>query len=126
MGLHPFPMDHTVNEIVVPTPFHIGAGKMAMIAIYAAARDKFWQTNDILFQLGRDKKPFNTKVLSEKTGLSSGELAMATRNEKIRLFLQRDIRQGMKLGITGTPSFVINGQVYAGSIPADILEQALK
>ncbi len=32
----------------------------------------------------------------------------------------------MKLGITGTPSFVINGKVYTGSIPADILENAIQ
>ena len=121
-----FPMDHTINEIIVPTPFHVGSGKMALMAIYAASQGKFWEANDALFKLGRNKKPFNTKTLAEKTGLSAGALAIATRNKNIRLFLQNDIRQGMKLGITGTPSFVINGKVYTGSIPAEILENIIQ
>ncbi len=118
-----YPMDNTVNEIIVPTPFHVGAGKMAMMAIYAALRGKFWEANDALFALGRDKKPFNTKTLSERIGIPPGELAMATRDTTIRLILQSDIRQGMKLEITGTPSFVIDNHVYAGSIPVEILDR---
>ena len=40
--------------------------------------------------------------------------------------LTNDIRKGMLLGITGTPTFVIDGKVYQGSIPADILEKILQ
>ena len=123
---HHFPMDHTVNDVIVPEPFHIGAGKMAMIAIYAALNGKFWQTNDILFELGQKKKPFNTKTLAEKTGFSSTELAMATRDTKIHILLRNDIRAGMKLGINGTPSFVINGKVYKGTIPSEIIEEIIQ
>lgn len=123
---HHFPMDHTVNEIVVPTPFHIGAGKMAMIAIYAASQGKFWEMNDSLFNLGQNKEPFNTKTLANKTGVSAGALAMATRASNIRLFLQKDIRMGMKLGITGTPTFVINGKTYEGYIPSNIINAAIR
>ena len=121
-----YPMDNTVNEIIVPTPFHVGSGKMAMMAIYASFKDKFWQANNALFQLGREKKTFNTRTLAQKTGIPSGELAMATRDPKIRLLLQRDIRKGMLLHITGTPTFVIDDQVYMGSIPAGILEKAIQ
>jgi len=121
-----YPMDHKENEIVVPTRFHVGAGKMARIAIYAATQGKFWQANDLLFELGRDKETFNTRMIAEKTGLSAGVLSMATRDKNIGLLLRRDILEGMKLGITGTPSFVINGQLYKGSIPAEILKEALR
>jgi protein-disulfide isomerase len=30
------------------------------------------------------------------------------------------------LGITGTPSFVIDGKVYEGSIPANILQKIIQ
>jgi len=123
---HHYPMDNTVNEIIVPTPFHVGSGKMAMMAIYAALKGKFWETNDILFEMGRTKKPFNTKIIASKTGLSSGELAQATRDKSIRLLLRNDILSGMKLHITGTPSFVINDKVYSGAIPPQLLENAIK
>ena len=121
-----FPMDHAVNEIVVPTPFHIGSGKMAILAIYAASQDKFWKMNDILFDLGQSKEPFNTKTLAEASGFTAGELSQATQNPKLKLLLRNDIRQGMKHGITGTHSFIIDDTVYSGAIPMNILNNILQ
>jgi len=123
---HHYPMDHEFNTIVVPEPFHVGSGKMSMIAIYAASKGKFWEMNDALYQMGRDKQPFNTRTLAEKTGFSGGELAAATRHPQIREFLSLDIRQGMKLGITGTPTYVVDGKVYEGSIPSEILGKIMQ
>lgn len=123
---HHYPMDHEFNPVVVPEPFHVGAGKMALLAIYATTQGKFWEMNDALFRLGRDKAPFNTRTLALETGIPSGELTAATSNPHIRQLLDNDIRRGMKLRIMGTPSFVIDGQVYQGSIPADILKKVLQ
>ncbi len=123
---HHFPMDHTVNEIVVPTPFHIGSGKMAFLAIYAAYKGSFWEMNDALYAMAGKKAPFNTRQLVEKTGIPSGELAGAIKNETVQKILGHDIRKGMKLGIMGTPSFVINGEVHVGSIPPEILKEFVK
>ena len=123
---HNYPMDHEFNSVVVPEPFHVGSGKMAMIGIYAALNHKFLEMNDALYAMGREKEPFNTRPLAAKTGLSSGELAAATQNTRIRAMLTNDIRKGMLLGITGTPTFVIDGKVYQGSIPADILERIMR
>ncbi len=122
-----YPLDNEFNSIVVPSPFHVGSGKMALLAIYASLRGKFWQANDALFKLGRDKKTFNTKMLAKATGLSAGELAMAVqdRGNLVYRLLLRDIRKGMKLGITGTPTFVVHGKVYSGSIPPNILQPVL-
>jgi len=119
-------MDHEFNTIIVPEPFHIGAGKMAMIGVYAASKNKFWEMNDALYALGRQKEPFNTKALAEMTGFSPGELATATRHPQIREALLYDIRQGMKLKIVGTPTFVVDGNVYPGALPSDILKQIMQ
>jgi protein-disulfide isomerase len=32
----------------------------------------------------------------------------------------------MKLGITGTPSYYINGRVYEGRIPAEVLKPLIE
>ena len=123
---HHYPMDHEFNNVIVPEPFHVGSGKMAMLAIYAASRGKFWEMNDALYSLGRSKEPFNTKTLGKTTGFSGGELAAATRHPQIRNALLQEIRRGMKLEITGTPTFVIDGKVYPGAIPAQILQPYLQ
>ena len=123
---HHYPMDHAFNSLIVPTPFHVGSGKMAMIGIYAAAQKKFWEMNDALYQIGRAKEPFTTKTLAKITGFSAGELAAATRHPQIREVLLYEIRQGMELEVVGTPTFIIDGKVYAGAIPSDILQPYLK
>jgi len=118
-----YPMDSDFNPTVVPDPFHIGSGKMALLAIYAMTQNKFWQMNDALFQLARSRQSFNTRFLSEKTGIPSKELVAALSHPDIQKQLNHDILKGMKLRITGTPSFVIDGQVYQGFIPPDILKK---
>lgn len=123
---HHYPMDHEFNNIVVPEPFHIGSGKMAMLGIYAASKNKFWEMNDALYAIGREKKAFSTRSLADKTGIAIGELTAALQHPQIREALLYDIRQGMKLHITGTPSYVIDGKVYTGSIPAELLQKGLR
>jgi protein-disulfide isomerase len=120
-----YPMDHEVNYIV-KEPFHIGSGKMALIAIYAAAKGKFWEMNDLLFEIGGRKKQIDLNWVAEKTGLEAADLVRALNAPVIRNKLSRDVWQGMKLRILGTPSFVINGNLYAGNIPADVLQKYLK
>ncbi len=120
-----YPMDHEYNPMVVPTPFHIGAGKMAILAIYATEKGQFWEMNDALFELGRSKKSFNIKFLARKTQIPVNDLATALTDARLKRKLNFDILNGMKKRITATPSFVINNTVYVGSIPPGILQKAI-
>lgn len=121
-----YPMDHDFNPVVIPKPFHVGSGKMALLAIYAMTQGKFWEMNDALFQFGRTKMPFNTKYLAEKTGIPARELTVALSHPDIKKMLNHDILIGMKKRITATPTFVINDKVYTGFIPPEILDQAVR
>ena len=122
-----YPLDHEVNPVVVPEPFHEGSGKLAKVAILAAMRDKFWQTNDLLYAIvhrkGDKAKTISLKEIADKTGLNINELAAALTHPAISAKLRQDIRDGMKLKITGTPAFLIDGQVYQGQIPPKILKK---
>ncbi len=120
-----YPMDHEVNYIV-KEPFHIGSGKMALIAIYAASKGKFWEMNDLLFEIGGRQKQIDLNRVAQKTGLVTADLVRALKDPVFRNKLSHDVWQGMKLRILGTPSFVINGNIYAGNIPADVLQKYLK
>ena len=40
--------------------------------------------------------------------------------------LEEDIRAGLKLNITSTPTFVVGEEVYVGHIPPEIFESALE
>jgi uncharacterized membrane protein/predicted DsbA family dithiol-disulfide isomerase len=120
-----FPMDHKFNPIV-KQPFHVGSGEMALLAIYAAEKDKFWQMNDILFDIGREKEAINIKVLADKVGIDFKELIRSINDQTIRFKLQRDLWDGLKLNISGTPAFVINDKVYLAQIPPEVIKDAIQ
>ena len=119
-----YPMDHEFNPIV-KDPFHVGSGQMALLAIHAAVNGKFLEMNDLLFAKGATGQRIRLKDIAEETGMDLQQLAAALKHEPYQRHLSTDIRQGMKLRIVGTPSYLINGSVYEGNIPAEILKPFL-
>ena len=119
-----YPMDHKFNPIV-KEPFHVGSGAMALLAVYATGRDKFWEMNDILFNVDRRKGTINIKELAEKVGLDYRGLSSSIYDRNTLYRLQIDILEGIKLRITGTPSYVMNDKVYMGEIPPDIIRNVV-
>lgn len=119
-----FPMDHTVNPLV-KKPVHTGSGALAMLAIYAGTQDKFWQMSDLLFGIARQIHKIDTAFLADKTGLEAHKLSRALHDPGIRSKLNRDILEGLKMGVRGTPTFVINNNIYRGQIPAKVLSKFL-
>jgi protein-disulfide isomerase/uncharacterized membrane protein len=117
-----YPMDHRYNPLV-KEPFHTGSGDMSLLSIYAAKEGKFWEMNDILFDTDISGEEINIRELAEKTGLDADKLAASIFDNNIRRNLWLDIRDGLKAGITGTPAYMINGKLYLGEIPADILKK---
>lgn len=119
-----FPMDHEFNPMLKEA-FHVGTGKLALLANYAATQDKFWEMNDLLFEIARQSDEIDIKALAEKTGLDPRKLALSIYDRNIRLKLLGDIRDGLELGVTGTPAFLIDHQVYVGQVPPAILNRVL-
>ncbi|MCP4673150.1 MAG: thioredoxin domain-containing protein [Desulfobacula sp.] len=115
-----FPLDREYN-FALKENLHTGAGKMALLAIYAGMKDRFWEMNDLLFQVDLSKGTIDLNELAPKINLKPEELAWALDQTAIRLHLKRDIAMGVKAGVTGTPSYMINDQLYLGAIPSDLL-----
>ena len=64
--------------------------------------------------------------MAKKLGLNIKDLIGALSDRTIRQQLNSDIIQGLKLGVTGTPTYIINGNVYHATIPPEILKKALE
>jgi uncharacterized membrane protein/protein-disulfide isomerase len=119
-----FPMDDEYNPLV-KAPLHVGSGRMALLAIFAQTKGKFWEMNDTLFQLQRTKEDISVRAVAEKVGLDFEALSGAIDNRGIQRRLMKDLWDGFQLKITGTPTFVVNGEVHRGQVPPSILEMAL-
>ena len=120
-----FPMDREYNPLVAED-FHNGSGKMSIIALYAMAKGCFWEVNDFLFDLAAQKKDVTSKTIADGTPLSNAEIVWALNKKSFRLKLKHDIAVGLSKGIKATPGFIINGKVYIGQIPPDILKKYIR
>ena len=120
-----FPMDHTINPLVAE-PFHAGAAKLSILAIYAGKYNKFWEMNDYLFALSRDVEALNMKTIAKDVGLEFESMHAAFKDRRIWNVLWQDIEEGIKkYELSGTPGFVINEQMHLAQIPAGILKPYL-
>jgi protein-disulfide isomerase len=122
---HHFPMDSAYNPLVKER-FHEGAGQMALLALYAQTQDKFWEMNDILFEKGRLRENVEMRVLGETLDLDPRAMAQAVNEPELLQRLWQDIHSGLNHHIVATPSFVINGEVHQGGIPAEVLQSILE
>ena len=119
-----FPMDRQYNPLVTDD-YHSGAGKMAMIALYAQAKGQFWKVNDLLFDVASKKQDFNTRTFAAFMDAEKAEIVAALDHKPFRLRLKHDIAVGIDQGITGTPGFIIDGTVHLGTIPEGVLKKMI-
>jgi uncharacterized membrane protein/protein-disulfide isomerase len=120
-----FPMDHKFNPIVTEA-YHEGSGYMAMVAVFAADAGKFWEMNDLLFDAAGRKENVRIRVLAERLGFTFEALQGSLQNRQIFKRVMKDIRDGLKLGLSGTPGFVIDGHIYSGMVPSEKLKNFIQ
>jgi protein-disulfide isomerase len=120
-----FPMDHEVNPMV-KEPFHEGSGKLAVLSLYAAEEGKFWEMNDLLFQMASEDHEIDLQELADRVGIPKADLSMALAERiDLRNALMKDIWYGIGLKIPGTPAYVVGQTVYLGNLQPEILQNYL-
>ena len=115
-----YPMDDKVNP-VVKEPFHIGSGALAMLAIHAGSKEKFWEMNDVLYELAGKTDRIDVASVASLVGLDVHEIGSGVRSPSVLAKLRKDIQTGLQLGIVGTPAYFVNGKLFLGTIPAENL-----
>jgi len=114
-----YPLDNDCNPAIT-TPFHSHACHYARLAACAGELGRFWEANDYLFEHGRTPGSVTTPMLAKALGLPAAELTRCA-DEKGNTLIRPDIEVGIELKIEGTPSFVVDGKLHTGSLPAEVL-----
>jgi len=98
---------------------HPGARKAHEAARCAAEQGKFWAYHDVLF----DKAPRTTaedlKAYAREVGLDLAKFDQCVVSGKHKELVQKDIDEGARLGVNGTPAFFINGAPLSGAQPLE-------
>jgi protein-disulfide isomerase len=94
-----------------PIRRHRFAREAAVAALAAGRQGKFWQLHDLLFknfnQLNREK----IKELAQEAGLDMEQFEKDTKDRKFLEMINRDVSDGVKIGVRGTPTVFVNGRL---------------
>ncbi|MEO5363295.1 MAG: DsbA family protein [Magnetococcus sp. DMHC-8] len=108
-----------------PLPFHEQAPKASEAAQCAADQGKFWPFHDALFAEGAQLAPAELKKLAGRLGLNQatfdGCLDSGRHGERVA----KDSAEGKQLGISGTPTFFVNGLRLVGAVPLDKFKKTI-
>jgi len=96
---------------------HPDAQKAAEAAECADDQGKFWEFHDLLYA-NQDKMSVNDlKQFAKNLGLDSNTFDKCLDSGKHEVEVKKDMQDGINMGVTGTPSFFINGQYLSGAQP---------
>ena len=119
-----YPLDQACNPKIT-RPFHVFACRYARLAWCAGEEGRFWEANDYLFQMGKREDGVTATELARQLGLDPQALEACETGRASAAEVDRDLAAGRRIGVSGTPTFVMNDQVHSGGIPPEAIEAAL-
>jgi protein-disulfide isomerase len=102
----------------------------ARLASHAAAcadeQGKFWPMHDAIYASQADWSPMRNATgafsdLAKNVGLDMARYNECMQSTKYAGRIQASLAEGTKLGVRGTPQFVIGGRLYSADMPSDSL-----
>ena len=100
-----------------PGPNHPHAPQAAAAARCAGEQGKFWEYHDLLFDRQSSDKGWDFISLSKELGLQQSAFEVCLNSGRFREQITKDLQDGLKLGVTSTPTFFLNGRPLVGAQP---------
>ncbi len=109
-----------------PLPFHSEAAPAAEAAECAHDQGKFWEYHDALFKNQQSLGSDLYTELAEELGLDVNEFKSCMESGKHKEEVQSDMSYGSQVGVSGTPTFFINGIKLVGAQPFQAFQQIIE
>ena len=101
------------------TSLHAHAQKAAEAAECALDQGKFWEYHDLLFRRSPALRADSLKAYAAEVGLDVTAFTACLDSRQKRSVVARDVKDGRHYGVSGTPTFFINGRILIGAQPVD-------
>lgn len=98
-----------------PLPMHPLAEKAAEAARCADAQGKFWEFHNALFATKKLQIP-DLKQEARNLNLDAARFDQCLDSGEKADLVKKDVDEGQRLGLTGTPSFFANGHFLSGAV----------
>jgi protein-disulfide isomerase len=108
------------------TSMHPNAYNAALAALCAKEEGKFWEYHDILYANQKAQSPENLSAYAAELGLNPEKFNTCLDSQKYKSQIDNDIKVGASVGVTGTPTFFINGIRILGAQPIEEFVKAIE
>jgi len=98
---------------------HPRARPAAEAARCAGEQGKFWEFHDKLYATGAKLTDDEFKSVAKEVGVDIRGFEGCLASGKFKDAVQRDLLEGARLGLNGTPAFFINGRELTGAQPLE-------
>ena len=98
---------------------HPGSRKAHEAARCADEQGKFWAYHDVLFDKAPRSSADDLTAYAREVGLDLAKFDRCLASGKQKELVQKDIDEGARLGVNGTPAFFINGELLSGAQPLE-------
>jgi protein-disulfide isomerase len=109
-----------------PNEKHPFAEKASEASLCANEQGKFWEMHALLFENIDELATDDLKAKAEKLGLAKDQFDKCLDSGKYKARARKDYVDAMRAGVSGTPSFFINGRLYSGTWPYEELVPIIK
>ena len=101
---------------------HPQARQAAEAARCAYEQGKFWEYHDTLYANSPKASADDLKSYGKEVGLNVDSFDRCFASGKYKAVVQKDLNEGAQLGLSGTPTFFINGREISGNLPLKAFE----
>jgi protein-disulfide isomerase len=101
----------------LPLPGHTEAVPAAEAAECAGAQGIYWKYHDALFEQKYGLNRAAYEHYASDLGLDLPAFSACLDSSRFQAEIQADASDAARVGITGTPSFVVNGRLLVGALP---------
>ncbi|HLD88762.1 MAG TPA: thioredoxin domain-containing protein, partial [Candidatus Nanoarchaeia archaeon] len=108
-----------------PLGFHENAFNSALAADCANEQGKYWEYHDKLFGNQQSLDKDSLKKYAKDLSLDTTKFNNCLDTEKYKDEVNKDQADGTAAGVSGTPSFFINGKLLVGAQPFSSFKTAI-
>jgi len=101
---------------------HPQARQAAEAARCAYEQGKFWEYHDKLYANSPKASADDLKSYAKEVVLNGDSFDRCFVSRRYKAVVQQDLNEGARLGLTGTPTFFINGREISGNQPLEAFE----
>jgi protein-disulfide isomerase len=93
-----------------PLRNHAQAKPAAIAALAAGEQGKFWEYHDKVFENYKSLSEEVLKRIAGEVGLDVKAFEAARKNPELAAAVSRDMQEGSRAGVRGTPTIFVNGR----------------